>query len=188
MLQSDLLWYVVMTEPRAEAAAARDLRRKGYKTLFLHTSEWVASGKRKSRLVKRPHLPRYIFIGLGPEKFENGVPMLHDVNNCVGVSSLVTGAGGKPMPVPQDAMELITWDADPTGQIHDGRQKPGFGGKPGDLVRLGDTSPYFGFMAEIMRVDPSGKITILIETFGRKVPTTITENDVDELVPVDGVS
>ena len=92
------------------------------------------------------------------------------------------------MPVPHEAMELLTRNADPSGAILDGKPKPKFAGKPGDLVKLGDTTPYFGFLAEIEQVDPSGKITILIETLGRKVPTTIQPEDVGELIPASGAS
>jgi transcription antitermination factor NusG len=188
MLQPDVKWFVVMTEPRAEAAAARDLRRRGYKTLFLHTCEWVKASRTRSRLVKRPYLPGYIFVGLTPDQFEGGKPLLHNASTAQGVSALVRAPGGQPLPVPHAAMELLTWNADPSGAIHDGKPKPKFAGKKGDLVRLGDTTPYFGFLAEIEQVDPTGKITILLEAFGRKVPTSIEPEDVAELIPTSSAS
>jgi transcription antitermination factor NusG len=189
MLQPEVKWFVVMTEPRAEAAAARDLRRRGYKTLFLHTSEWVKSSRARSKLVKRPVLPGYIFVGLTPDQFEGGRPMLHDASTAHGVSALVRAPGGVPLPVPHAAMQELTWNADTaTGLVLDGTPKPEFEGKPGDTVRLGDTTPYFGFLSEIQKVDQSGKITILIEAFGRKVPTTIDPEDVGELIPTSGAS
>lgn len=181
-------WYVVMTEPRAESVAAHDLRRKGYQALFLHTLVTIAARRRRKKIVKRPYLPGYIFVGLTPDKFdERGTPMLHDAGTAQGVSALVRAPGGKPLPVPHEAMDALTWNADPSGAIRDGKPKPKFTDNVGDLVRLSDTAgAYWGFLGEIQKVDPSGKITILIESFGRKVPTMIDPEDVGELIPTGG--
>lgn len=111
MLPSDIKWYVVRTAPREEEAAARNLRREGYRALYLHTSEWTAgSARRKSRLTRSPIFPGYVLVGLGPDKFVGGVPVMYGVTNAVGVTDVLG-------PVSSSEVRRLTSDADETGMV-----------------------------------------------------------------------
>lgn len=182
------VWYAVMTNARAEQVAADDMEHLGYTPLFLHVSAQQGGNKRKSWLVKRPYLPRYVFVGLEPTThFVDGVPLLHKISSARGVSSLVRAPGGDPFPISTRAMELITAKAElPGGLVHTKKPLLNFPGAPGYSVRLSDKSAYQGLIAAIMHIDPRGEIRVEIESFGRKVPTRITLEDVGQLFDKDG--
>jgi transcription antitermination factor NusG len=189
MQLADYSWYAVMTNAQAEEEAARDIRRLGYKALYLHTCDWVEGPTpQKSRLLKRPLLSRYIFAGLSSEHYSGGVPILHEVSRARGVSTVVRAPGGEPFPIPLRAMEYLTENIElPSGMIWLRKPRPKFAGKVGDTIRLSEANAYQGLMAEIMSVDPRGLITIEIESFGRKVPAQIDLDDVGTLYDPSGV-
>jgi transcription antitermination factor NusG len=187
MLPSDVRWYVIQTKPRAEALAARSLRELGYKAIYLHTTEIVPAGRTKSKIVKRSWLPGYVFVGLTPDHFIAGVPMLHKARTAEGVSGLVVSPGGYPTAVPGPAMEELTFGADPYGEVYTKQPKHRFAGKPGHKVRLGEKAgAYQSFIGLVDEVDESGRCVILIDHFSRQVRTTITPEDVDELYDLEG--
>jgi transcription antitermination factor NusG len=187
MLPRDISWYVVHTKPRAEALAARSLRELGYKAIYLHTTEIVPAGRTKSKIVKRSWLPGYVFVGLTPDRFVRGVPMLHKARTAEGVSQLVLSPGGYPTAVPHQVMEELTFGADPYGEVYTKAPKHRFAGKSGYRVKLGEKAgAYQSFIGLVDEVDESGRCVILIEQFGRQVRTTITPEDVDELYDLEG--
>lgn len=187
MRLDDYKWFVVQTAPRMEAAAALDLRRRGYATLYLHTAEWKAKSKTKSKLVKKAWLTNYIFVGLREDQFVDGVPLLADAATAIGVVSIVR-CGNYPLPMSLKAMFLITHNVElVSGLVHaPDLPKPQFAGKPGWEVKLGDTTAFHGFRAAIDRIDPNGQITVLIESFGRQTPAIVRQDQIDELYTPEG--
>jgi transcription antitermination factor NusG len=170
-----LPWFAVMTQPRAEAMAERHLRRQGFQTYYPHTCEWIGLGKSKSRLVKKPYLPRYLFVSVSEKQ------SLYDVNATPGVCSAVYAPGGIAFPIPAVVMkELFHLAADGSGMILVAEEpKPKFPGEIGDLVRLAETSAFFGFVAEVCRIDENGKMVVALERFGR---LTVRDTDVKEII------
>jgi transcription antitermination factor NusG len=166
-----------MTLSRQESLADRLLRQQGYNTFFPHTAAWVAKDPRKLDLVKTAMLPRYLFVELGEK------PEFWRVNETPGVATVVYAPGGIPWPISPKAIELLSKDCDPSGLVYGKPKGHGFLGIRGDSVRLGETTPYFGFMAEILGVDTDGRISIELNSFGRMVPVTIKPKDVSELLP-----
>lgn len=163
MLPRDISWYVVQTKPRAEALAARSLRELGYKAIYLHTTEIVPAGRTRSKIVNRSWLPGYVFVGLTPAHFVGGVPMLHKARTAEGVHKLVVSPGGYPTAVPIEAMEELTFGADPYGAVLTKAPKHRFAGKPGMKVKLGEKAgAYQSFIGAIAQVDESGRCVILI--------------------------
>jgi transcription antitermination factor NusG len=154
--------------------AERHLRRQGYKTYYPHTCEWVGLNKQKARLVKKAYLPRYLFTQIGSGQ------SVYAVNDTPGVSTTVFAPGGIAFPIPTIVMErLIKLAVDGSGMILvNHNAKPKFPGKIGDFVRLAETSAFFGFMAEVCRVDDNGKMVVELEKFGR---LTINHTDVGEV-------
>ena len=177
----ELEWFAVMTEPRLEERAEWHLRQKGYSTLYLHYTDWVKTSRGRSRLVKKPYMSRYIFCGLGPEHHVGHCPNLYPVNEAIGVSTVVFAPGGVAFPIPAEAMQELMSRADRSGMIYGGKRRRRFSGAPGDKVVLAETSPYWNFMCEIHSIDSSDRIMILLESFGRKVPTLIRPEDVREI-------
>jgi transcription antitermination factor NusG len=184
MQLSDFRWYVVETKPREEAKAARDIGGRGYQPLFLHTTDWQGDGPAMSNLVKRPWLPRYIFAGLREDRHTaiTGVPILRPVAEARGVSRIIS-----PLPVPHRAMELLLENAEfPSGLVWTRKTARHFAGRPGHAVKLSDKSPYHGFIAAITNSDLRGRVTVELEVFGRKVPTQIGLEDVEQLFDQNG--
>jgi transcriptional antiterminator RfaH len=176
-MATTLDWYAVQTDVQSEAKAARHLRWQGYDTFFPHTAEVVERGRKSHLLRKKPLFTRYIFVGL-PKGTRNMYPIIE----TPGVSQVIYAPGGIPFPIPPTAMQIIWDDCDQLGlYMRGGKPKPAFPGKIGDWVKLADTTPYFGFMAEVCSVDLSGKLHVLLETFGRAVRTIIDVSDVDEV-------
>jgi transcription antitermination factor NusG len=179
----DVQWYAVHTLSRCEDLAERSLKAKGYPTFFPHTPEWVGKDKYRLRLVKRPYLSRYMFVGLTAQHHVGGCPNLYPINDANGVATVVYAPGGIPFPINPVVMEELMERADPLGAIMGKPKKhPRFKGRIGDYVKLSETTAYFGFLAEVARIDDNGKLLILLETFGRKVPTLIRPEDVSEVI------
>jgi transcriptional antiterminator RfaH len=177
-MATTLDWYAVQTDVQSEAKAARHLRWQGYDTFFPHIAEVVERGRRSHLLLKKPLFTRYIFVGL-PRGTRNFFP----IAETPGVSQMVYAPGGIPFPVPPAAMKIIWEDCDQLGlYMRGGKPKPRFPGKIGDWVKLADTTPYFGFLAEVSSVDVGGKLTVLLESFGRTVRAAIDVSDVDEVI------
>jgi transcription antitermination factor NusG len=169
-----LHWLAVMTQPRAEAMAERHLRRQGFRTFFPHTCEWVGLNNTKARLKKRPYLPRYLFVNLKDGQ------SVYDINATPGVSATVYAPGGIAFPIPAIVMKrLMALAVDVSGMIVlTESAKPKFPGKVGDFVRLAETSAFFGFLAEVCRIDDNGKMVVALERFGSM---TINHTDVGEV-------
>jgi transcription antitermination factor NusG len=182
MQLEDFIWYVVETRPREEQKAALDIGFKGYQPLLLHTTDWKGDGPELSRLVKRPWITGYIFVGIKPEQFIGGVPPLGKIAAARGVMRIVS-----PLRVPMRAMQVLLENAEfPSGLVWTRKTAHHFAGRPGHSVRLSDRSPYQGFVAAITNSDLRGRVTVELELFGRKVPTHIGLEDVEQLFDQNG--
>ncbi len=183
---ADYQWFAVKTAPKREKIAAESVRRLGYRSIYLHVSEWI-EGQDETKLSVKPYLPSYIFVGLSPEHFSFGRPITDKIRCSRGVLYVVSAEPGRPLPIPQKAMQLITASAElPSGLVHTSQPVKRFAGRPGHTVRLGGNA-YRGFRAAILDIDSNNGITVELDTFGRKVPTRITVEDVDALYDAHGV-
>src|SRR5271168_3719729 len=151
-------WYVVQTQPHAEAKATGHLRRQGFET-YLPRYLKRRRHARKVETVAAPLFPRYVFVAV-----DLAAQRWRSIYSTVGVARLVCN-GDDPAAVPDAVVAALRGREDAGGFIKlDSR--PGF--RPGEKVRVLDGAfssclGLFDGMAERER------IAILLDLLGRKV-------------------
>ena len=96
MKDDTLHWFAVQAKPASEALAESTLRSLDVETLYPRVQKAVRRRGRKSRTVKRPFFPGYLFARFAPEE------SLRAVTYCRGVTRVV-GTREQPWPV-EDAI------------------------------------------------------------------------------------
>jgi len=102
-------WYVVHTQPRAEAKALWHLENQG----FCSFMPWIPELKRHARQTKRtfgPLFPRYLFVC-----FDLDLASWRAINGTRGVVNLLT-RGSNPLPAPPGVVEALRAKCDRTGR------------------------------------------------------------------------
>jgi transcriptional antiterminator RfaH len=97
---SSARWYVVQTQPHAEAKANEHLQRQGFIT-YLPRLRKQRRHARKTEAVSRPLFPRYMFV-----RIDTSCQSWHVIRSTFGVSSLVGGESG-PIPVRAGVIEAL---------------------------------------------------------------------------------
>lgn len=170
-------WFAVMTNPRCEETAARNLKRGGYYTFFPHERR----RRRRKRAnansfiiewVTRPYFNRYIFVALREGQG------LYGVNEADGVSTVVY-SGPDPLQIPIPVMDELMARGDKNGQVgaFDDVSRKLF--KPDQLVAFKDNSPLCGLLGQIA-VDNGKEVSVWLTMLGvrRKVsvdPSVVAE-------------
>jgi transcriptional antiterminator RfaH len=157
MSKGDIRWYVLQTQPHAEARADEHLRRQGF-TTFLPQLLKRRSHARKVDMVSRPLFPRYMFVRIDTA----GQPW-QTIRSTFGVVGLVGGNNG-PTPVREGVVEALRARQDKDGFFR--AEAPRF--SPGDAIRVLDglfasTAGFFEAMNDRERV------SVLLEILGRRV-------------------
>jgi len=99
-------WYLIVTNPRAEAATNARLRQAGHETLYLHYNGQIShAGKQTAKIL--PYFPRYLFVALAP------LQGLYSVSKTIGVHSVV--GVNEPEEVPIGVIEELRARGDSTG-------------------------------------------------------------------------
>jgi transcription antitermination factor NusG len=171
-------WYAVMTAPRAEELANRNLKRLGFWTFYPH--QRVRRRRKRANLdqylvewVNMPYYSRYLFLGLRPGEG------LYRVNQADGVATVVY-SGETPLEVPQPIMEQIIAMADDNGQVgtrdETGRRRF----VPGQYVRVLDKSPLEGLSAQIA-LDNGKEIRLWVSMLGGKRQVAVAPDAVAEI-------
>jgi transcription antitermination factor NusG len=179
-------WYALWTYARTEESVDRILRCRGFSTFFPHTANWIETSNSKSKLVVRPYFSQYLFVG-----FRDSEPTRFDlVNTTPGVRGLVHAPGGEPFPMPWPVMRELMRRTDGSGLICKGEEqiRPRFEGKKGDRIRLGEKTAFFGLLAEIAKIDKSGRLVAELEACGRMVRVSLNTTDVAEIILKDQVA
>jgi transcriptional antiterminator RfaH len=161
-------WFVVFTLPHQEKRAQTQLENQSYRT-FLPKREKTVRHARKLTTVVAPFFPRYMFVILDPE---------HDqwrpVNGTLGVSRLVM-QGERPNPVPPGIVETLVASTGPDGLL---QLRPQL--KIGDPVRL-TQGPFAEYLGTLDRLEESGRVRVLLDMLGRKVPVGVEGHHVGGL-------
>lgn len=97
---SSTRWYVVQTQPHAEAKANEHLRRQGFVT-YLPRMRKQCRHARKTESVSRPLFPRYMFV-----RIDTSYQSWHAIRSTFGVTSLIGGESG-PTPVREGVVEAL---------------------------------------------------------------------------------
>jgi transcriptional antiterminator RfaH len=106
----DGAWYVVQTQVNAEAKAARNLIRQGFK-VYLPRYLKRRSHARKIEKVAAPLFPRYLFV-----QIDLATQRWRSIHSTFGVSRLVTN-GPDPAPVANDVLQMLRAKEDNRGFI-----------------------------------------------------------------------
>jgi transcriptional antiterminator NusG len=165
-------WYVLKIQSNREKtirdSLLRRMRQEGLQDYFgeiiIPTEKIVENRNGKKRVIEHKLYPGYLMIQM----------VLNDdnwylVRSTSGVGDF-TGSSGKPSPMPQSEIDRMMGTAqavieEPAKIKHDL--------KPGDSVKIIE-GPFASFDGSVGTVDASsGKLTVLIEIFGRSTPVDV---------------
>lgn len=159
-------WFVVQTQPRAEAKAKRHLVNQGF-TTYMPVYERRVRHARRTEMVLRPLFPGYLFVQLDPEMHR-----WRSINGTVGVRQILTD-GNAPRYVPDRIIEEIVAREDETGAVK--LATPAF--SPGQSVRLVDGA--FADVAGLFEeMRDENRAVLLISLLGRKVRVQVPAAEV----------
>jgi transcriptional antiterminator RfaH len=160
-------WFVVQTQPHAEAKAKRHLANQGF-SAYLPIYQRRVRHARQSQIVMRPLFPCYLFVRLDPD-----LTRWRSINGTIGVRRILTD-GDSPRCVPDRIIDEIVAREDETGAIK--LAPPAFA--PGQAVRLmaGPLADVAGLFEETR---DDSRVVLLLSLLGRKVRV---------LAPVDEVT
>ncbi len=101
-------WYVVHTQPQAEARALWHLENQGLQSFLPRVTE-LRRHARQERPMLVPLFPRYLFV-----RFDLDMTHWRAINGTRGVVSLLAN-GSCPLPVPHGVVEALLTKCDPRG-------------------------------------------------------------------------
>jgi transcriptional antiterminator RfaH len=153
---SDSRWYVVQTQPHAEARADEHLRRQGF-TTYLPKLIKSRRHARKTEKVSRPLFPRYMFVLI-----DSTHQAWHVIRSTYGVSHLVGGPNG-PTAVRDDVITALRQREWADGHFHFDAPK---------FVRGAAVQVLDGVFASCMGLYESmsdkDRVTVLLNLLGRR--------------------
>jgi transcriptional antiterminator RfaH len=157
-------WYVVQTQPHAEAKAMGHLIRQGFDA-YLPRYLKRRRHARRVETVAAPLFPRYLFVGVDME-----TQRWRSIHSTTGVARLVCN-GDDPAPVPPEVVAALQRREDTAGFVTLERRQQF---APGERVRVvdgifADNLGLFEGMADKERV------AILLDLLGRKVRILLDE-------------
>lgn len=155
-------WYVVQSQPNAEAKAVSHLNRQGFDT-YLPRYLKRRRHARRVETVPASLFPRYLFVAI-----DLNAQRWRSIFSTVGVSRLVC-QGEVPTPISTNIIDGLKAREDNSGFIQLD-QRPKY--RPGDIIRVldGAFADYLG-LCEGMK--DSDRVAILLEMLGRKVRVTV---------------
>jgi transcriptional antiterminator RfaH len=155
----------VRTQPFREALAARQLTNQGYRQ-FLPRYLKNRRHARRFETVVAPLFPRYLFVIIDQSK-----DRWRSINGTYGVDRLLM-RGSEPEPVPHGVVEQLIGASDGESII---RFKTVL--EEGQRVRV-TAGPFADFLGQLERLDDSGRVRVLLELMGGRVPVTLRETNV----------
>jgi len=159
-------WYVVQTQPHAEARADAHLRRQGFNT-FLPTFLKHRRHARKTDMVARPLFPRYMFV-----QIEMGSQGWHAIRSTLGVSGLIGGDAG-PTPVQDGIVESLQARQGADGHFRLPQRKF----LPGAAIRVVD-GLFASAMGFFESMNGNERVSVLLELLGRRVRVVLDPESV----------
>lgn len=157
-------WYVVQTQHRGEAQAARELTSQAFE-VFLPRYQKKCSHARKVTLVAAPLFPNYLFVRLDPQH-----QRWRSINGTRGVIRVIASRDG-PMPVPDALIAVLRTRLDAHGFVTMSL-RPGFA--PGEAIRIrsGSFAESIGLFEGFRDHD---RVAVLLELLGGKVRVVLDE-------------
>jgi transcriptional antiterminator RfaH len=161
-------WYVIQTNPREEGRALHYLEEKGVETFFPRI-QIVRYRAVKVGTAIRPMFPSYIF---GHFQAHDELPYVRWTR---GVKRIL-GPDDEPVPVPDEAIDLIREQVDQRGVAKVGRRL-----KPQERVRI-RSGPFKDLLGIFEReIDDQGRVEILLNLIGYQARVQIHESLVERI-------
>jgi transcriptional antiterminator NusG len=176
-----MLWYVLKVQSNRERtikdSLLRRIRRDGLERFFgeivIPTEKVVETKNGKKRTTERKLYPGYIMVNM----------VLNDetwylVRDTGGVGDF-TGAAGKPLPMREEEINALLNRQSKTDEGEPAKVKIAFA--RGDTVKIKEGT-FESFEGSIEGVDEaSGKVSVLIEIFGRSTPVELEHWQVERV-------
>lgn len=153
-------WYAVQCLFYRESLAAFHLGRQNF-PVFLPRRMKLRCHARKTDTVQVPFFPGYLFVSLDLSR-----DRWRSINGTYGVASIVMG-GDQPAAVPVGIVEALQQSCDEQGIIS---WEPEL--KPGQSVRI-VAGPFADLVGELDLLDDSGRVRVLLDLLGTRVPASI---------------
>jgi transcriptional antiterminator RfaH len=150
MRGSTLHWFAVQAKPASEALAETTLRSLHVETLYPQVQKALRRRGRKSRTVKRPFFPGYLFARFAPEQSLRAVAYSRGVTRVV-------GAKERPLPVEDAIIDGIKDRMDAFGCV--ALEKRAL--KSGDTVSIMD-GPFCGWSGVFERDLSDGQRVVIL--------------------------
>jgi transcriptional antiterminator RfaH len=166
MTQTQCRWYVVQTQPHAEARAQEHLRRQGF-TTYLPKLIKSRRHARKTEQVSRPLFPRYMFVLI-----DTTHQSWHAIRSTFGVTSLVGGENG-PLAVRDGVIEALRQREGADGHFH--FEAPKF--MRGAAVRVLD-GVFVSCFGLFESMNDKDRVAVLLDLLGRRVRVVLDAESV----------
>lgn len=160
-------WFAVQCRPHREPAASVRLGDQGFRVFLpLRAKTWRHAGRIEIRRV--PFFPGYLFIAL-----DLGRDQWRSVNGTFGVRRLVTaGDPPRPAPLPSGLVEALRGQTDDMGCL-----------RPAGALRIGQAvrvlaGPFGDRIGELIELDDAGRIRVLIDLLGGRIPAVMPRGEV----------
>lgn len=161
-------WFILYTEPRAEAKAAVRVAPYCHKVFIPMTREFERQGKWMLPVERGVLFPRYIFIVADDGEYRTD---WKDILEAKGVVDVLRSRG-RPAPVPYRAIRAIrTRDR----KVVKKKAEPKF--KIGQQV-LVTTGAFESFMGKVDGMTGEARVKVLLSLFGRETRVELRETDV----------
>lgn len=150
-------WYAVQTHPNRENLAVEHLKRQGF-SVWMPMCGRIIRHARKSKRVRRPLFPGYLFINLDVEAAQ-----WRSINGTIGVNRIVS-FGQRPAPVAAkfiDALQNI-------------EANEGLAAENGDALMPGQdveilSGPMAGTIAKLLSLEAGDRVIVLLNMLGHFV-------------------
>ena len=159
-------WYVVQTQPHAEARADAHLRRQGF-TTYMPRLLKQRRHARKTDTVSRPLFPRYLFVLI--DHTHQG---WHAIRSTFGVADLVGGENG-PAPVRTEIIAALRAQEGEDGCFRDTARK--FASGAAVRVVDGIFASAVGFFESM---NDSDRVSVLLDLLGRRVRVVLAAESI----------
>lgn len=160
-------WFAVNTLPGNEKRARVNLERQGWSCYLPHLLRTCRNGRHLLTQL-RPLFPSYLFVALDPSRTG-----WKSIDSSYGVRHIVKQSG-VPAPLPRGCVEAMQSMTDEAGVFSFATRLAA-----GDAVQF-TAGPFAGLIGTLEQVDAHGRITILLNLFGR---TSVVRSTASEVAP-----
>jgi transcription antitermination factor NusG len=160
-------WFAVQCKANREHGAAIQLRNQRF-LVFLPLREKTWRHARRIEVRRVPFFLGYLFVALDLDRDQ-----WRSVNGTCGVQRLVTAGGdARPVPLPQGVVEAWRSETDDRDCLR--HEEPL---RVGQAVRI-QSGPFGDQLGELVEFDDAGRVRVLIELLGGRVPVTMPRGKV----------